>query len=156
MVTTSVNMKEAALVASANLLKTSDNALKAVEIGAPALKDASTQFGARLGVEAVAKLAPVAWVFVGLYGAVNLFPIGKEIYTAAYPSEEQVDTQKANTILSRKRLEFLQAEEAFRNCLVKAKADSELNAEGCPVDCEKDARFFACLGGNGDNIREFQ
>jgi hypothetical protein len=140
----------AAIEVSKNGVVISANTLKAVEAGGTTLVDASSN----LGVEAATQVAKsvhgftvVAGVAVAIYGVTQLYPIGKEIYTTAFPSEEQEKAYAANLIAARKRLRYLQEEERFTNCIINFKAGSPRNHSGRPVECEDAATIFSELGG---------
>lgn len=84
------------------------------------------------------------------FAAAKLYPIGKEVYSAIFPTEGQRAIQDAKIIASRKRLSLLKAEEQFRNCLLSCNSNSPKNASGIPTICEEAARMFSMLGAQSE------
>lgn len=85
----------------------------------------------------------VAGLAVGVIAAVKLPPIGREILSQIFPSEEQKAIQEANTLAARKIYELLNAKREFRACLLN-KTGSKKNA------CKQAAHILAMLGGQDE------
>ncbi len=139
-----------AIETTKNGVEISANLAKALEAGSTNLADASSSLGvqaAAKGAQAVQGLTVVAGVAVAIYGATQLYPIGKEIYEATFPSEEQQKAYAGRLINARNKLRVLEAEEKFTECMLKSKSDALRNNSGLPFECEGSARIFAMLGG---------
>jgi hypothetical protein len=134
-----------------------EQAVNIAKIASPTVVDASRGIGAeaasKIGVEASKVFAPIGYAAVTIYGIHSLYPIGKEIYKETFPSEEEKDAKKVNAILSRKRLNFLETEEKFRNCLLNSKPGSKLNGSGRPEPCEESARLLELFGAESEVAR---
>jgi hypothetical protein len=112
------------------------------------LPGASSQLGvqaantlAKVGNTAVA----VAGVGVAAYSVVQLYPIGKEIVSYAFPSEEQKKQQAASLLDAERRLKSLETQDKFSDCLIvnRLKDKSE---SGLPRACEEIADAMISFG----------
>lgn len=126
-----------------------DGTVEVTKVAGEAVVEAS----ANIGVEAVEKLADVGnlgvtvlGVAVAAYSIVQLYPIGKEIVSTICPSDAQKAQQEAELKSAQKKLQILDAEEAFRECLIKNRNNPNKGASGFPRTCEAAAEVYAFLG----------
>lgn len=127
-----------------------DGVVETADILAPAAVNAS----AKIGVEAAKELAAVgkaAVVVVGIgvaaHSIVQLYPIGKEIVSNIRPSDELKAQRAASLKGALRRLNYLDAEEKFQNCLIEHRLNPDRGTSGLPRDCEAVAEIFGILGG---------
>lgn len=109
--------------------------------------------GSNVGLEAAKQLAAlgalgfvVAGVGITAYSIVQLYPIGKEIASIVCPSDEQKIQRKLSLKSAQQRLQLLEAETEFRECLIKNRLNQDIGACGIPTICEAAAATFAHLG----------
>lgn len=133
-----------------------DGATEVAKIAAPALVDASRGIGsdvAKILAPYAGRMVVIGGVFAGAYSIGQLYPIGKEIYQGAFPTEKQKKQDADDIAVSSKRLAIFQAEDGFRECLLRSATGSERNTFGMPSTCEKAAEMLEMLGGEGEVAR---
>ena len=84
----------------------------------------------------------------------ELYPIAQDIRAYAFPTAEELALKAASTKKAVEGLKLLQAEEAFRECLITSKADAEINLLGRPTACEQMAQMLEQLGAKVDQMTE--
>ena len=75
---------------------------------------------------------------------------GNALYKYYNPTYDDTAHEKEAIVRAKeaqKRLDFLEAEAAFRKCLKDVKKESSKNAVGIPTDCEAKARDLILCGG---------
>ncbi len=85
-----------------------------------------------------------AIITASVHTATQLYSIGKEIYEAIFPTEEQKIIQEAKTIAAHERLMIVRAEEALINCLMP---NIQMRTSGMPTECEEAARLYELMAG---------
>lgn len=94
--------------------------------------------------------ASMALVTASAFATAQLYPIGKEIYEATFPTEEQKAAQEAKTVASRKRLAILKTEGELVGCLMRSRANVQIRTSGIPMGCEEAARFYELAAGTAE------
>lgn len=113
----------------------------------------SPLLGENFGLKATEKLAAagpaltvIAGAVVAVHGVTQLYPIGKEIAAYVHPSEEQKKLSRERLKAVQQRLDLLDAENAFRQCLIKNRLNADRAPSGLPRVCQDAAETLAFLG----------
>lgn len=118
---------------------------------------ASPDLGKNFGLKAAEKVAEagpaakvIAGTLVGIYGVAQLYPIGKEIASNCFPGKEQKALSAERLKSAQQRLDLLDAERAFRQCLINNRLNTDRGNSGLPRVCEDAADALAFLGKYSD------
>lgn len=113
----------------------------------------SPLLGENFGLKAAETLAAagptltvIAGAVVAVHGVTQLYPIGKEIAAYIHPSEEQKKLSTERLKAVQQRLDLLDTENAFRQCLIKNRLIADRTSSGLPRVCQDAAETLAFLG----------